>query len=181
MAEENITPQGEASPGEVEETTDATATEAPETQDADTQDAASQDEASSQDEAPARDEQLIVPQPELNEALSASSNAPAEDAPRKEVEGGREYEIIFITRAGDPEATDAAVSRLNELVDRVGGAVDNVRTSEVRRLAYTIDKEIEGVYTVANARFAAANLPEVDRFFKLEEAVLRHMILRAEA
>jgi small subunit ribosomal protein S6 len=120
---------------------------------------------------------VIVPQPELSASLSTGTD---EDAPRREVEGGRSYEIIFITRAGDQDATDTTTERLRAQVEDNGGAVDNVRTSEVRRLAYPIAKEIEGIYTVVNARFTTDRISEIDRFFKLEESVLRHMILREE-
>lgn len=119
---------------------------------------------------------VIAPQPELSESLSPAS----EETPRQEVEGGRAYEIIFITRAGDADATETSIGRMRAMIEATGGAIDNVRTSEVRRLAYPIAREIEGVYTVVNTRFANQNLSELDRFFKLEESVLRHMILRDE-
>ncbi len=70
---------------------------------------------------------------------------------------------------------------MRELVEGGQGAIDNVRTSEVRRLAYPIHKEMEGIYVVVNGRFAKEMTSEIDRFFKLEDAVLRHMLLRDEA
>jgi small subunit ribosomal protein S6 len=134
---------------------------------------------SANEEAPARAEQINAPQPELNDALSPLGNQ--SDEPRKEVANGRSYEIIFIARVGDDEAVEAATQRLRELVEGGEGAIDNVRTSEVRRLAYPIQKEMEGIYVVVNGRFAKELTSEIDRFFKLEEAVLRHMILREDA
>ncbi|MDF2440674.1 MAG: small subunit ribosomal protein [Abditibacteriota bacterium] len=131
------------------------------------------------EEAPTRAEQVNTPQPELNDALSPLGNQP--DAPRKEVANGRSYEIIFIARVGDDEAVEAATQRLRELVEGGEGAIDNVRTSEVRRLAYPIQKEMEGIYVVVNGRFAKELTSEIDRFFKLEEVVLRHMLLRDDA
>jgi small subunit ribosomal protein S6 len=114
-------------------------------------------------------------QPELSDALSQKVDS---NEPLKEVEGGRAYEIIYIGRIGDAEATEATSVSLKALVDEFGGAIDNVRASEARRLAYPIKREVEGLYTVVNARLAPSHLPEVDRFFKLEESVLRHMILK---
>lgn len=119
---------------------------------------------------------IIVPQPELGASLPPVE----EPTERREVEGGRSYELIFITRAGDADATEASIGRFRSMVEDGGGALDTVRTSEVRRLAYPIKREIEGVYTVVNARFGTEHLSEIDRFFKLEESVLRHMILRDE-
>jgi small subunit ribosomal protein S6 len=193
LAEENITPTGAVSADATDDTTtdvaDDVATDDVATDDATTGDAADgdatdddvADDANGSQDDGAQDNSpvgtVVVPQPELNDALSSSGD---EDAPRREVEGGRSYEIIFITRAGDPDATDAATNRLREQIEDNGGAVDNVRTSETRRLAYPISKEIEGIYTVVNARFLTNRIAEIDRFFKLEEAVLRHMILKQE-
>lgn len=136
-------------------------------------------QAPASEEAPAQPERSYAPQPELSEALSPLGNQ--SDEPRKEVENGRSYEIIFIARVGDDEAVEASTQRLRELVEASAGAIDNVRTSEVRRLAYPIQKEMEGIYVVVNGRFTKELTSEIDRFFKLEEAVLRHMLLREEA
>lgn len=125
------------------------------------------------DSTPARNP--YAPQPELNDALK-SSNA-GDDAPHREVEGGRPYEIIYIARAGDQDATEAVATQLRTMIEEGEGAIDNVRTSEVRRLAYPIKKQVEGVYVVVNTRFAPVHMSEIDRFFKLQEPVLRHMIL----
>ncbi len=129
---------------------------------------------SANDETPSGE--IIIPQPELGASLPPVE----EPTERREVEGGRAYEIIFITKAGDADATEASIGRLRAMIEAEGGALDTVRTSEVRRLAYAIKREIEGVYTVVNARFGTQHLAEIDRFFKLEESVLRHMILRDE-
>jgi small subunit ribosomal protein S6 len=116
-------------------------------------------------------------QPELNDALApAPSDANADGQSRREVADGRPYEIIYIVRVGDGDAAEQTTSRLRAQIESSGGAIDNVRVSETRRLAYPIKKQIEGIYVVVNARFATGIITELDRFFKLEEAVLRHMI-----
>lgn len=121
---------------------------------------------------------VVVPQPELSEALSSDVDG---EAPHKDVPGGRAYEIIFIGQPSDADANEASTMRLRAMIEDGGGAIDNVRTSETRRLAYPIAGQIEGVYVVVNTRFEASHIPELDRFFKLEESVLRHMILREES
>ncbi len=134
--------------------------------------------ATNSEEAPASESgSIVIPQPELGASLPPV----VENAERREVENGRAYEVIFITKAGDADATEASIARMRSLIEDEGGAIDNVRTSEVRRLAYPIKRAIEGVYTVVNARFQTQHMAEIDRFFKLEESVLRHMILREEA
>ena len=104
------------------------------------------------------------------------------DAPaRKEVEGGRPYEVTFIVVANNPEALDATQKRVTALIEGGAGVVDNVRVSEVRRLAYPIAKRTEGIYVVLNCRFVKGLTLDLERFFKLEESVLRHVILREDA
>jgi small subunit ribosomal protein S6 len=129
-------------------------------------------------EAPARSTQLNTPQPELNDVLAPVNGDAA--AERKEVVGGRPYEIIYISRVGDNEATEASTARVRAIVEGGEGAIDNVRVSEPRRLAYPIDKEIEGLYVVINGRFKKELTSELERYFKIEESVLRHMILRED-
>lgn len=117
-------------------------------------------------------------QPELSDALTSAGGE--QDGPLKEVENGRAYEIIYIARIGDDTRNAAIVDRVRELIDGKGGAIDNVRSTEPRRLSYPIAKENDGIYYVINARFAAEHMSEVDRFFKLEENVIRHMVLRED-
>jgi small subunit ribosomal protein S6 len=116
-------------------------------------------------------------QGELVEALKPVGDEPAE---QKEVENGRPYEIVFIVRTSHGAEIEAITTRTRELIENGGGAVDNVRTSDVRRFSYTINKESEGSYVVLNSRFATGTVADLDRFFKLEEGVLRHLIVRED-
>lgn len=102
-------------------------------------------------------------------------------APTKEVSNGRPYEITYIVQANVANAVEETQAGVTALIEGVGGAVDNARISEIRRLAYPIDKKTEGVYVVLNTRFNKDLTTELDRFFKLEERVLRHVILRDDA
>ncbi len=108
--------------------------------------------------------------PELSDSES--------DAPRKEVENGRAYEITFVAIPNKPEALENTQKGVRALIENAGGAIDNVRVSEVRRLAYPINKRFEGIYVVLNGRFEQKIVEELDRLFKLDENVLRHIVLR---
>lgn len=103
-----------------------------------------------------------------------------DDAPRKHVVGGIGYEIIYVIRSGDQKLVEQTGNRVRDLIEKHEGAIDNVRASEVRRFAYPIKKQTEGVYVVVNARFKPEYTNELDRFFKLEEGVLRHMMLKED-
>ncbi len=108
----------------------------------------------------------------------AEGEAPA---PTQEVANGRSYEITYIVQANVANAIEETQQGVTALIEAAGGAVDNARVSEIRRLAYPIDKKAEGVYVVLNTRFGKDLTTELDRYFKLEERVLRHVILREGA
>lgn len=122
-----------------------------------------------------------APNARLNGDLGPDLSIVSTDEPHKEVEGGRSYEITYIVVANNPEALESAQKGVKALIDEAGGAVDNTRVSEVRRLSYPIAKRTEGIYVVVNARFEKELTEALERFFKLDENVLRHIILRVEA
>jgi small subunit ribosomal protein S6 len=126
---------------------------------------------------------------------AAASSAPARDAdgftsalpsianegePRKHGPGGVGYEVIYVVRAGDPQLVETSSQKVRELIEGGEGAVDNVRASEVRRFAYPIKKQNEGVYVVVNARFKPEFTDELERYFKIDESILRHMMLKED-
>ena len=96
----------------------------------------------------------------------------------KEVANGRSYEITYIVQANVANAIEETQERVKALIEGADGAVDNIRVSETRRLAYPIAKKADGAYVVVNARFSKDLTAELDRYFKLEERVLRHVVLR---
>jgi small subunit ribosomal protein S6 len=137
--------------------------------------------------------------PAASEAATPEAETPADNAPtrdadgfstglpetegtqRKHVAGGVGYEVIYAVRSGDQELVDDSSQRVRDLIEGTcEGAVDNIRASEVRRFAYPIQKQTEGVYVVVNARFKPEHTGELDRFFKLDETILRHMVLKED-
>ena len=114
--------------------------------------------------------------------LMPELDASEADAEREELPGTRAYEVTYIVLANNEEAQNSTQDRLKTMIEQGKGAVDNARTTESRRLAFPIKKQsvtqTEGIYVVCNARFPQSLIPEMDRFFKLEDNVLRHIILR---
>jgi len=144
---------------------------------AETTEETSAEEASDEEEAPAF--QPRSSSNELSDSLvSQLPEVEGEEVPRKEVPGGRAYEIIYIVATGDPEWVEKSIESVRNIIEAGDGAVDNVRASETRRLAYPIEKQTEGIYVVTNARFAGDVSTELERYFRIEESVLRSMVLR---
>ena len=92
-----------------------------------------------------------------------------------------DYEIALIIRPEVEEEGQAAlIERLGELLTSEGGEVADVETWGRRRLAYPIRKIQEGYYYFIQGKFSASVLPELERTIKLNEDILRHMVIRTD-
>ncbi len=93
----------------------------------------------------------------------------------------RKYEIGFII---NPEASEEDVKKITdvvvEIIKKSGGIVENVDEWGRRRLAFTIHKHNDGIYTFINAEFEGHVFFEIERRLKLTEKVMRFIILRLD-
>ena len=90
----------------------------------------------------------------------------------------REYEMALIV---DTQAdADATVERYASLLADQGAAVVNIDRWGTRRLAYQIQKRQQGDYTFFYFEADPGAIARVDRACRLDEDVLRHLILQTE-
>jgi small subunit ribosomal protein S6 len=93
----------------------------------------------------------------------------------------RAYECVYII---DPTLEDQAVkekqNRLREIVTSRSGVVHQVDNWGKRRLAYPIMKFQEGIYTLVKFSANSEILAELNRVFRFDDGVLRHMIVLDE-
>jgi len=61
-----------------------------------------------------------------------------------------------------------------------GGSVEKVDVWGRRRLAYEIDKRLEGIYAVVDVQAEPATVVELDRQLNLNESVLRTKVIRPD-
>ena len=87
------------------------------------------------------------------------------------------YETMLVTSAAlDEEATTALAGKFKSLIE-ANGTIEAVDEWGKRRLAYPINDENEGVYTVITFT-SEPNFPaELDRVYKITDGVLRTMIV----
>ena len=90
------------------------------------------------------------------------------------------YETMLVTNPTlDEEASAALIGKFKSLIE-ANGTIDSVDEWGKRRLAYPIEDNTEGVYTVikfsSNPDFPA----ELDRVYKITEGVLRSIIVAEE-
>jgi small subunit ribosomal protein S6 len=93
----------------------------------------------------------------------------------------RHYELMVIL---DPDLEERTVSpsldQFLSVVRNSGGSVEKVDIWGRRRLAYEIDKRVEGIYAVVDVQAEPATVQELDRQLNLNESVLRTKVIRPE-
>jgi len=94
----------------------------------------------------------------------------------------RDYEIVYIFDSVlDRSAIDQKLERFNQLATgNGGGEIVAVEHWGKRQLAYPIKKHDNGYYVVVQFRTDPTNLPEFERAIKLDEQVLRHLVVLSE-
>ncbi len=93
----------------------------------------------------------------------------------------RSYETVYIF---DSTLEEAAVTekldRFHALVPQAEGAVVDVSHWGRRTLAYPVNGRETGYYVIAKFDAASELLPEFERALKLDDSVLRHLIVLNE-
>lgn len=93
----------------------------------------------------------------------------------------RLYEVVYIL---DPAIEEAAATtkleKFHELATAQGGEVSEVDHWGPRELAYPINKQSLGYYVVAQFDAAAEALPEFERLLKLDDEVMRYLLVLNE-
>ena len=93
----------------------------------------------------------------------------------------RRYELTLIVNPQAPDgAVDDLVARFDRLVSEGGGRSVEVDRWGSRKLAYDIGKQNRGDYTFVRFEAPPEALPEIDRVLKLDESVLRHLVVLDE-
>ncbi|MBI3988013.1 MAG: 30S ribosomal protein S6 [candidate division NC10 bacterium] len=91
----------------------------------------------------------------------------------------RLYEFVFIL---DPalaeEAVETELKAAQDVIAREGGEVLEVQRWGKKRLAYEIKRRKEGYYALIRFTGDAKLINEQERHIKLNEAVLRHLVVR---
>lgn len=91
----------------------------------------------------------------------------------------REYEVLYIVRADlDDEKVQAAVRRVNTLIERSGGSAEHTNLWGKRKLAYEVKHQKEGSYVLQDFKLDPNRVPELEAGLKINEDVLRHLVVR---
>ena len=91
------------------------------------------------------------------------------------------YEIMFIVRADIDEKTQKdTVSSFEKVLKNMKAKIVNSKDMGQKKLAYPINNQVRGNYYVLNVEATAAAVKEFDRKAKIDENILRHIVIREE-
>lgn len=91
----------------------------------------------------------------------------------------RPYEMMILVNP-DLEDPKEEVSNAEEVVRSLGGELSKTDIWGRKRLAYPIDKHMEGFYAVSYFKMDQAQMKELERLLKLRPEVWRHLIVRLD-
>ena len=93
----------------------------------------------------------------------------------------REYEMVYVAQ---PDLGEEGLRELNErltqLIASQQGAVSGTEIWGKRTLAYPIKKYYEGHYVLQRFQMAPAGTEELDRLLRINENVLRYLVVRTD-
>ena len=91
----------------------------------------------------------------------------------------RHYETTYILRPnlGEEQLTEI-IDRTNAIITTDGGAIIHLDRWGVKRLAYEINKEIQGNYVYLNYAAPGRTVDEIERIFKIDDRVLRFLTVK---
>ena len=93
----------------------------------------------------------------------------------------RGYEALIIVKAhGTEQEIARTASHLEEPIKKLGGTVESAQSLGRRRLAFRIDRQTEGHYYFIRFQAPTDQMVELERLFRLNESVVRFMILTAD-
>jgi len=93
----------------------------------------------------------------------------------------KDYEMMVVLSADiEAEQVPERMDGLRGLVTDNGGAVTDMIDWGRRRLAYPIRKNFEGHYVITEFSGDGAGNAEVERTLRIDESVLRHLLIRTD-
>ena len=91
----------------------------------------------------------------------------------------RDYELVMvISPEADEEQAAVAVERVTDFVAERGGSVSEQQDWGVRRLAYPIQRFLEGNYVLMRFMLDAKDVTELGRALNASQELLRHLVTK---
>ncbi len=89
------------------------------------------------------------------------------------------YELVILFNPNaEEEKIDALMKRIHDLIAKNSGELIKSDNWGKKRLAYTIDDLREAIYFYDEFKLVTSAVSEIDRILKINEIVIRHMIVK---
>ena len=92
----------------------------------------------------------------------------------------RKYEVIFIVKPMEEDATNAVIEKFQKLITDNGGTIDKEDRWGKKRLAYEVKDCMVGFYDLLYVTCEPACVAECDRVMKITDELLKHMIVKSD-
>ena len=92
----------------------------------------------------------------------------------------RHYEVVFLIHPDQSEQVPAMVERYQSMITGSGGKSHRYEDWGRRQLAHIINKVHKAHYVLMNIECDQAELDELLNAFKVNDAVLRHLVIRRD-
>ncbi len=91
----------------------------------------------------------------------------------------RQYETTFILRPnlGEDQFTEI-IERTCGIITGDGGVIIDTDRWGIKRLAYEINKEVQGYYVCLNYAAPGTTISELERIFRIDDRVLRFLTIK---
>lgn len=90
------------------------------------------------------------------------------------------YEIIFMVNADHSEQVSELIARYRKLIEENKGTIHRLEDWGRRQLAYPINKAHKAHYVLMNLEITKSVLEELNSMFKLNDKVIRTLVLKRE-
>ena len=90
----------------------------------------------------------------------------------------RHYEIVFMVHPDQSEQVPAMMERYRGIIESAGGEVHRIEDWGRRQLAYPIQKLHKAHYVLMNVECPESALEELVSAFRVNDAVIRHLVMR---
>jgi len=90
------------------------------------------------------------------------------------------YETVFVIHPDHAGKAKEFIERFKKIVEGLSAVVTHVEEWGIRDLAYRIQKQTKGYYTLMQYTAPPDAVAELDRNLKLSEGVIRHLTVRVE-
>lgn len=90
------------------------------------------------------------------------------------------YETLFIVHPEKGPRLKEFIDKFKKVIETQQGAITHVEEWGLRDLAYRIQKQGKGVYTLLRYHATGRAVEELERNLKLTDGILRYLTVRAE-